>query len=194
METLAIGAHAKCISVTLPLERGKIGLDILSGIRAEVSILTHDDVPIIDSTENNFTVRQSGAGVTVIGIVNRASIRLGCSRRGDVILSIGLPSVGREVLSAEKRGLVAGLNDVLELVRLPYMHDIIPVGSRGIHHETAILAKDSHLRFVESQKSTINLEKSAGPATVVLCSVAAENVPTVTRVIEKPVNVIGMLR
>ena len=193
METLAIGAHAKCMSVTLPLERGKFGLDILSGIRAEVSLLAYD-VPIIDSTENNFKVRQSGAGVTVIGIVNRASIRLGYSRRDDVVLSIGLPSVGREVLLAEKRGHVADLNDVLELARLPYVHDVIPVGSRGIHHETAILAKDSHLRFVGSQKSTIKLEKSAGPATVVLCSVAAENVPAVTRVIEKPVNVIGVLR
>lgn len=193
METLAIGSHAKCLSVTLPLERGKIGLDILSGIRAEVSILARD-VPIIDSTENNFTVRQSGAGVTVIGIVNRASIRLGYSKRDDVILSIGLPSVGREVLSAEKRGLVADLNDAMELVRLPYMHDVIPVGSRGIHHETAILAKDSHLRFVECPKPTINLEKSAGPATVLLCSVAAKNVPAVTKVIGKPVNVVGVLR
>ena len=191
METIAIGARPKCISATIPLERGRISSDILTGVRREVSLLDHG-IPIVSSTENNFTVKQSGLGVTVIGIVNRASMRLGKSRRDDVVLSIGYPFVGRGVVSADNQGLIADLNDVIRLTRLPFVHEIIPVGSRGISHETATLAKDSHLRFIGGTLSKIDSRQSAGPGTVVLCSTPTERIQDLMKFIQKPMNVVGV--
>jgi hypothetical protein len=192
METIAIGARPNCISATIPLERGRISSNILTGIRREVSLLDHE-IPIVSSTENNFTVKQSGLGVTVIGIVNRAAMRLGKSRRDDLVLSIGYPCVGREVVSAEKEGLIADLGDVIRLARLPFVHEIIPVGSRGISHETTTLAKDSHLRFIGETLSKIDPRQSAGPGTVILCSTPAERFQDVAKLIQKPLNVVGVL-
>ena len=192
METIAIGARPKCIAATIPLERGRISSDILAGVRREVSLLDYE-IPIVSSTENNFTVKQSGLGVTVIGVVNRASIRLGKSRRYDVVLSIGSPFVGRGVISAEKQGLIADLSDVIRLARLPFVHEIIPVGSRGIRHETATLAKDSHLRFIGGTPSKIDSRQSAGPGTVILCCTPAERIQDLTKLIQKPLNIVGVL-
>ena len=192
METIAIGARPKCISATISLERGRISCDILAGLREEVSLLDYE-IPIVSSTENNFTVKQSGLGVTVIGIVNRASMRLGKSRRDDVVLSIGYPFVGHEVVSADKQGLIADLSDVMRLARLAFVHDIIPVGSRGIDHETTTLAKDSHLRFIGATLSKIDSRQSAGPGTVILCSAQVERIQDLTKSIQKPLNIVGVL-
>jgi len=193
METIAIGARPKCISVTIPLERGRISSGILAGVRSETSLVDYK-IPIVSSTENNFIVKQSGLGVTVIGVVNHDSMRVGRSKRDDVVLSIGSPFVGHGVVSAEKHGLIADLNDVMRLVRLPFVHELIPVGSRGIRHEAVTLAKDSHLRFIGGRLSKAHSRQSAGPGTVILCCVPTERIQDLTELIQKPLNVVGVLK
>jgi hypothetical protein len=191
METIAIGARPKCISLTIPIQRGKTSSDIVAGVLREVSLLGYA-VPVIESTENNFRVYQTGLGVTVIGIVKKAALRLGTAQRGDVVLSIGSPFVGTRVISAEKEGLIADLCDVIYLAGLPYVHEIIPVGSRGIRHETATLAKDSNLKFTGASLS-IDSRQSAGPGTVILCCAPADRIGHIAKHIRKPLKVVGAL-
>jgi hypothetical protein len=110
------------------------------------------------------------------------------------VVAIGLPHVGNEVLLNEKKGRIADTRDVCKLVSLDVVHEIVPVGSQGILHEAQTLAKDSNLRLVLNRGPKFDVTKSAGPATVVLCTCRNSHLEQLSRLIEKPLNLIGTLK
>jgi hypothetical protein len=193
MEALSVGATPFCVVSTLSVEPYP-ATQIIKGIRSELRrAKLKGNVPIMRSTEKNILVRQTGVGVTVLATVSRGQLRIGKSRLGDLVVTIGLPHVGSEVIQGEKKCRIADLRDLLTLLEFTGVHEIIPVGSVGILREAKVIAEDSGLKFRSTSPDGINLGKSAGPATVLLCSVSPSNYEDLSSLTNKPVTTIGTL-
>lgn len=194
MEVLSVGAIPVCIVNTLSVEPAPLGAEILRGVRAEAEKAGLDpQLAVTGSTEKNFQVEQTGMGVTVIGIGRRGTLKIGVSQPNDIVVAVGVPCVGNEVIPAENMQMIADITDVLKLRGLSSIHEIIPVGSKGIAHEIDVLAKDSKLKFKLMDKTEVDLKKSAGPATVVLASLQASELEELKSSVTKPVSIIGQL-
>ncbi|PRX29861.1 alpha-ribazole kinase [Orenia metallireducens] len=188
MELMASGATPISVVDTLSVELKPTGEEIISGIKEEIAKIGIDDL-LTGSTEENVVTVQTGIGVTAIGSVEIDQLRVGSSQQEDLIVAIGLPKVGDQVLADLSQ--IADLDLLIELLKFDYIHEILPVGSKGILYEAQLLAKSNGLEL-SLVKSKVDLQKSAGPATVLLVTVAAEDL-TRLKVIDKPVNVIGRL-
>ena len=194
MEALSVGASPICIVNTLAVEPEPTGARIIRGIRAEVRHAGLDRrIVITGSTEKNVPVSQTGVGVTVVGVVTPRSLRVGWSKPGDVVVAIGIPHVRDEVMQGEKERRIADTRDVLRLLDLNFIHDIIPVGSQGILHESKTIAEDSDLRFTSTLRVEVDVRKSAGPGTVLLCTCRHSDLGEIIDSMKKPVNLVGVL-
>ena len=192
MDVIATGAFPILLSVTLGVEKEPTGNAILDGIRKEARTLGLDpDQVLMENTEDNFETVQTGAGLTVVGFANEEELRLGKTVPGDLVVAIGKPKVGDEVISAEAKGEIADLKNIIQLSQKKYVHDIAPVGTLGIADQARMIAYavGRQLKLIEAK--TLDLNKSAGPATVVLASIEKERLEDLTSLIRKPVNVIG---
>jgi hypothetical protein len=116
---------------------------------------------------------------------------LGKTMPGDLLVAIGKPKLGNEVVPAEARGEIADLKNVIWLSNKKYVHDIVPVGTFGIEYEARMMAfaVGRQLRLAENVE--LDLEKSAGPATVVLATMSREKFEELKSIIQKPVTAIG---
>lgn len=192
MDVTAIGAFPLLLSVTLSVEKEPTGSQILEGIRKEARNLGLDPNQVImENTEDNFQTTQTGAGLTVIGFANEEELRLGKTCPGDLIVAIGKPKVGNEVLAAEAKGEIADLKNVTQLSQRKYVHDIAPVGTFGIASEAEMMAYGVGRQLKLNQVQGLDLCKSAGPATVVIATIDREKLEDLTSLIPKPINVIG---
>jgi selenophosphate synthetase-related protein len=192
MDVIATGAFPLLLSATLGVEKEPTGNEIFEGIRREArSIGLDPNQVLMENTEDNFETVQTGVGLTVVGFANEEELRLGKTCPGDLIVAIGKPKVGDEVILAEAKGEIADLKNVTQLSQKKYVHDITAVGSFGITNEAKMMAYGvgRQLKLAEVQK--VNLNKSAGPATVVLATIDREKLEDLTSLIPKPVNVIG---
>jgi len=70
----------------------------------------------------------------------------------------------------------------------------MPVGSTGILKEARVMAAGSQLRLDLNPHMQVDVKKSAGPATVLLCSTPRRCVPKIRDSIHKPLSIIGELR
>src|SRR5208283_2612931 len=176
MDVIATGAFPILLSVTLGVEKEPTGNAILDGIRKEARTLGLDpDQVLMENTEDNFETVQTGAGLTVIGFANEDELRLGKTSPGDLIVAIGKPKVGDEVILAEAKGEIADLKNVTQLSQKKYVHDIAAVGTFGIADEARMMAYAVGRQLKLAEVKGLDLNKSAGPATVVLVTVAKEN-------------------
>ncbi len=194
MEVLSTGARPVCLVNTLCVEPKPTGFEVVQGIKEEIGQAgLGSKFVITGSSEKNIPVRQTGLGVTVIGIATRNRLRIGCSKKKNIVVSIGIPLVGSEVISGERKGLVANIRDLLKLLNLDSVHEVIPIGSHGILHEAKTIAKESHLKLQLAQRLGVDVRKSAGPATVILATLPKCQLPKVHNEISKPINMIGRL-
>lgn len=194
MEVLAVNAMPVCIVDALSVAPKPTGAAILRGIRAEAKKAGLDPkLAVTGSTEKNIIVEQTGIGVTVIGTCSKVKLKIGTSLPGDVVVAVGIPSVGNEVLPAEKAGHIVESKDILTIRELPYVHEVIPVGSTGIAHELRKFAESSKLNYTIAKGREVDVHKSAGPATVALVSLPETNVANLMHQVNKPVSVIGHL-
>jgi len=192
MDVAATGAFPISVSVTLGVEKEPTGNEIIEGIRKEIRGLGLEPNQVMkENTEENFETIQTGAGITVVGLANEDELRLAKTRPSDLIVAIGRPKVGNEVIPAEARGEIANLKDVTSLARKAFVHDIIPVGSFGISHEAKMLAYSIGRQLKIQEQTELDLNKSAGPATVVLTTIDKEKLDELTFFISKPINVVG---
>ena len=192
MDVAATGAFPLLLSVTLGVEKEPTGREIIDGIRNEARVLGLDPNQVLmENTEENFKTKQTGAGLTVIGFANEDELRLGKTRPGDLIVAIGQPKVGDEVIPAEARGQIADLKNVTLLTQKQYVHDIVPVGTFGIGSEARMMAYSVGRQLRLTEGAGLDLEKSAGPVTVVLVTIDQEKVDELNLLLQKPVNVVG---
>lgn len=194
MEVLSTGARPVCLVNTLSVEPRPTGLQIVRGVRKEAKQAgLSSKLAVTGSSEKNIPVRQTGLGVTVIGIATRDSLRVGVSRKNDSVVSVGVPLVGTEVLLGQRRGLIADVSDLRRLLQLNFVHEIIPVGSQGILREAGTIAKESHLRFKLADRLMVNVRRSAGPATAIVATLPKHQLQRLRGEIAKPISMIGRL-
>jgi selenophosphate synthetase-related protein len=192
MDVIATGAFPLLLSVTLGVEKEPTGNEILEGIRREArSIGLDPNQVLMENTEDNFETVQTGAGLTVIGFANEDELRLGKTSPGDLIVAVGKPKVGDEVVLAEAKREIADLKNVTQLSQKKYVHDITAVGTFGIADEARMMAYGVGRQLKLFDVKGLDLNKSAGPATVVLVTVSKENLEELMSSISKPINVIG---
>ena len=198
MEVLSVGAQPIVVIDTLSVEMQPTGIDIIKGIKMEAEDARLDpDLVLTGSYEKNVPTEQTGLGIVVIGITAKKDLKIGTSKPGDVVVAIGEPKVGVEVVeitqSGKEREVLADLKDVKTLLSLDFIHEILPVGSRGIAKEIETLTKPHNLAFSVEKGVKIDLEKSAGPSTVVLVTLSREKVEKLKLLFQKPVTIIGKL-
>jgi hypothetical protein len=192
MDVAAVGAFPLLLSATLGVEREPAGREILEGVGREASVLGLEvGEVLLENTEENFATVQTGVGLTVVGFAAEGELRLGKTLPGDLLVAMGKPMVGAEVVSAEVRGEVADLRSVVWLSQRRYVHDIVPVGSLGIAQEARMMAHGVGRQLKLAEGSGLDLEKSAGPATVVLVTLNGEKFEEFSAAVGKPVTVVG---
>jgi selenophosphate synthetase-related protein len=192
MDVAATGAFPLLLSVTLGVEKEPTGREISEGIRNECRVLGIDPNQVLmENTEDNVETSQTGAGVTVIGFANEEELRLGKTSPGDLVVAVGKPKVGDEVLAAEVKGEIADLRNVTLLSQKNYVHDIAPVGTFGIAFEAKMMAHGVGRQLKLEKVKGLDLNKSAGPATVVLVTMNREKLDEITLLIRKPITVVG---
>jgi selenophosphate synthetase-related protein len=192
MDVTATGAFPVQLSVTLGVEKEPTGNQIIEGIKREArSIGLDPNQVLMENTEDNFETVQTGAGLTVVGFANENELRLGKTNPGDLIIAIGKPKVGDEVILAEAKGEIADLKNVTQLSQKKYVHDIAPVGTFGIADEARMMAYGVGRQLKLAEVKGLDFNKSAGPATVVLVTVDKDKLEEIRSLINKPVNIIG---
>ena len=192
MDVATTGAFPIMLSATLGVKKEPTGREIMEGVRREVSLLGLDPNQVLmENMEENFDTVQTGAGLTAVGFANEDELRLGKTMPSDLLVAIGLPKVGEEVLPAEVKAEIADLRNVIWLSQKKYIHDMVPVGTFGIAHEARMMAFAVGRQLKTNDKLEIDLNKSAGPATVVLVTMDREKFEDMSSLIKKPTTVIG---
>ena len=194
MDVAATGAFPLLLSITLGVEKNHTGQDIVEGIEKEVRVLgIESNNVLMVNTEENFGVKQTGAGVTAIGFANETNLRIGKTKPNDLVVALGLPKVGDEVIPAEAKGEIADLKDMISLAQNRFIHDILPVGAFGIESDARMMAQTIGRQLELDSECKIDLNKSAGPATVILVTLGKDNREELTWLYKKPINVIGKI-
>lgn len=194
MEVLCCGALplAAFDMLTVSMEDG--GDEILRGIRDELAEAgLPEDFPLSGSTEDNVPTTMTGVGTTVLGLVHVEDSRPGASKTDDVVLCAGIPKSGPDDEIRLDDDEIVGQSQVRTLLALEGIHDVLPVGSRGVMCEVEEMAKSAGLYFVESGEAAVDCRKSAGPSTCVLVSAQAREVESIAAAVSVPVTNLGRL-
>lgn len=165
MEVLAVGAEPRALTAAICSEPDPTGEGILVGIRDELKSADLQ-LPLTISTEKNMPTTQTGLGITVVGTVRTQDLRVNSTSVGDRLYSIGIPKVGGEVFLQDPD--IADSRLIRRLLSVPSIHDIIPVGSKGIRREAQMLIQHLGLSLQWASDLPVDIEKTAGPATCVL--------------------------
>lgn len=165
MEILSIGSIPISVTAAICSEPDPTGKGILSGISDELGDLFLE-IPVTISTEKNIPTCQTGLGITIIGLVEKEKLRINNTRPGDMLYCIGIPKVGNEVFLDDPE--IPNTLLIKELLNIPNVHEIIPVGSKGIKGEAEMLASYYGLDIHWKDKPPIDIQKTAGPSTCIL--------------------------
>lgn len=187
MEVLSVGAAPLVIVDPLCVEMKPTGEEIIRGIWDEAKgIGFNASTGLNGSTEDNIRTQQTGGGIVVIGEADELRVH---SSPGDLLLCIGFPKVGPEVdLNDEE---ICTLSTVQALLEVHEVHEIVPVGSKGIQCELDMLLERNQLAIYYNQTS-LPMTKSAGPSTCLLVSLADQGIDKLSH-IKQPIQVIGKL-
>ncbi|MFZ5826336.1 MAG: hypothetical protein ACOY94_18745 [Bacillota bacterium] len=190
MEVIAAGGRPILLVNTACVEPAPAGSEILDGIREEAALAGLGPDAITGSFETNIPTSQTGLGVTALAVAAEPGPT--GAHAGDLILAIGRPKVGPEVSLTDPE--IADLPLVRWLAAQPPVHDLLPVGSRGIAAEAADLAATNglDLDWLDAEEGW-DLAKSAGPATTVLAAVAPGALPALALSLDRPWSLIARL-
>lgn len=190
MELIACGAEPILVVDALCVERDPTGNEIIKGVRDEAALAGLDpEMAVTGSTEENISTCQTGIGITAIGVAERSELRLGKASIGDVLVCIGVPKVGNEVTLDDPE--IVDLRAVRALANIEWVHEIVPVGSRGIRAEAWDLAETSGLGTRVEPSVHLDLDKSAGPATCVVAACDGARWQELSAITGKPVFLVG---
>ena len=78
-----------------------------------------------------------------------------------------------------------------QLTGRKYVHDIAPVGGFGIASEAKMMAYGVGRQLKLIELPGLDLNKTAGPATVVLATIDRERLDDLKGLIPKPINIVG---
>jgi len=171
LEVLAVGAVPQMMSIAIANEPIPASEEILKGVGEELKALELTALPMAISTEKNMPTKQTGLGITVIGLCPKDKLRIGRSKPGNSLFCLGLPKVGTEAADPEDPEILQGIH-VVKLLSVPEVNDIIPVGSQGIWGEAEALAKSIGAQLIKDPRCELDMNKSAGPSTCLIFTVS----------------------
>ena len=147
---------------TLCNEREPYGEKIIRGIKMAMSEAgMKDENAFTGSSEENFLTKMTGIGVTVLG--HGHEIRK--AQKGDWVYAIGAALVGEELIKHRDKAM--SMSDYIYLKEQNYIHDIVPVGSKGAMHELKEIESYSGLR-ARIVNHDFDYHKSGGPSAICL--------------------------
>ena len=179
-EVLSVGAEPYAIINNLSIGT-KNSERIIEGIKDEAQI------PVFGSTEDNFPTKQTFLSIFCLGFADE--LRVGRSVEDDLVVAIGIPCVGVEVIENEQK--LPDMQTINKLLQLD-VHDIVPTGSKGVVHEIKVLESETGLRFEKTNKS-FPYEKSCGPSSVLLVTLSKSSLRNL-EILNKPISVLGRLK
>jgi hypothetical protein len=193
MEVIAAGATPLILIDNLCCELEPTGRRILEGIEAALAE-TAQGVVLTGSDETNMPTVQTGVGVTVIGVVGLASLRLGTAQAGDAVVCIGTPKNGTTTPYREGDADIASVTHVASVHRSRVANELLPVGSRGVRYEAEQLAITAGTTIAFDGNLEVDVETSAGASTCFLAAVSPERLNDLRELTTLPTNLIGQLR
>ncbi len=202
MEMLASGARPLVLVDALSVELEPTGKEIIKGVRFEAGLAgIEGEGAVTGSTEDNVPTVATGVGVTVIGLAEEHRLRPGTAAPDDIIAAVGVPKSAPGDAVTIDDPEIADVPTVMKLAHMAMVHDILPVGSKGIEYEARQMAASAGLGVILTPDPGLNIRKSAGPATCVLVSVPAGKdgspprraLNEISRAVGKPVALVGRL-
>lgn len=175
LEVISTGAMPQMLTVAISNEPYPTGDELLKGVKDELKFSGLNNLPMAISTEKNMTTKQTGLGISVIGVADKNKLRIGSAQPGDDVYCLGFPKVGAELNNPEDPEIVQ-VKAIQVLLGISSIHDIIPVGSRGIRWEADQLATTVNCRLRVVSSCALDLDKSAGPSTCVIFSASSSRV------------------
>lgn len=201
MEVIASGARPLGASLTVS-GPPSVAAEVRRGVLEEMRLAGLDETALIMSTEKNMPTFQTGVGVTAVGTAAAGGLLAGGAKPGHVLAAVGLPKVGPEVWEGDPE--TVDLPTTLRILRSGAVGDLLPVGSRGIRAESLDLAASAGLKLrlhpdqlpdrCLARHVHLDLDKSAGPATVLLLTAPPSGMSVVELAASgRPVHVLGVL-
>jgi hypothetical protein len=165
-EIICSGAKPVTLINGAACEMNPTGKEFISGIQNELKNAGIKNIILTGSTEENFKTNMTALAVTVIGTASKNELKFGQAEDGDKLVLFGLPHFGTEV-DLESKGFYELIN---QLLLMPNIREIVPVGSKGIAYEAETLAAINGKK-IKLYETDVDYQKSAGPATclLVLC-------------------------
>lgn len=191
MEVLAIGATPFLVVAAVGAEPEPTGAALRQGILRSLAEVGLGAESLTGSEEKNIAVQTTALGVTVLGWVAEGW-QAQRPRPGDWLYAVGRPRVGEAVLAAS--GEIADLRVVQRVLAHTGWHDLRPVGSRGIRREAEAWLLENDLRADWAVDPPLDLESSAGPATVLLVAASDWEEFEIAAWIGRPVVRLGRIR
>lgn len=195
LELIAAGGTPEVIVDALSVELDPTGAEMIEEIRRIAASVFLGPERVTGSTEDNVASLATGIGITIIGSAIRSELRPGTSHPDDIVLCLGQPTSAPhdEVVMNDPRML--SLTSLTAVLGIDGVHDALPVGSKGVGHELAELARTSGLTVAHAEHG-LDATKSGGPASCVLVSVAESAIDRVHAALpdELPYTCLGRLR
>lgn len=169
-ELICVGAKPISIVDVIGNELEPTGNKMINGIKNEMKKAGLDDIPLNGSTEENMVTSMSSLGITVTGQFMDKFVRP-VIKTGDFLLQLGEPMVGSEVVA--NLDSLCSYSELYQLKAEVGVVDLLPVGSKGIKYEGKLMAEENNLAIEFINPDEEDLQKSAGPSTVVLVAVSS---------------------
>lgn len=186
MELISVGAKPVAIIDTLAVEMNPTGVEIIEGIIEETEQININGRDLLNgSTEENILVQQTGVGITAIGYCHTLHVH---SFPGDYLVCIGNPKVGAEVFLDDEE--ICDLLTIQQIRNIRGVHEIVPVGSKGVMYEITELLNRNQLTYT-SKEVKLDVMKSAGPVTCAIITLTEEALDQVKKFVRKPLHVMG---
>ena len=192
LESVSLGAWPQAVSCTLSFPFAtEMGQAVVAGVKGEMSRFNLAETKITGSSESNFPATVTAVGITVISWVEKSHLLLNKLQENDSIFIIGRPYVGQEVVANLSR--LPDNQTLKKLTALAGLHEVIPCGSQGIRAELQRLTENNGWSITEQHHCSIDLTKSAGPASC-LIAIGELDYQTLSSRLSEPVNYVGYLR
>jgi hypothetical protein len=192
MEVLATGARPLLVVNTLCGPLDEYGSRVVDGVRRALAEVG-SDAALTGSDETNMTTTQTGVGVTVIGAVAAAELRVGASRAGDVVVCVGTPKDGVVVPYREGDADIAAPRHVVAALGAG-VRELLPVGSKGVAYELGQLSATAGLVAEPLATPGLDPAVSAGASTCFLASLPVDALPALRSAVSVPVVAVATLR
>ena len=177
MECLSLNATPTLSINLFGVEMNPTGMELLEGIKQELSKAGYPNLLMNGSTEENIVTSSTSVGITLLSEVKNSELLFKKAVKGDYIVHIGQPYLGQEVVDNFNK--MVSYRDIERLKSFGKdIKEICPVGSKGALYEAKEIAEHNQLMFkLNSDISSDNeiLFKSAGPASTILV-VASEHI------------------